>query len=82
MLLKLNVLVRGELVGDGALVAGHDGRGVADLVGEQGQGVVDAGVRVGSSSTVIAPGVKVMVPARPRMMLSRVMARYSSSSRR
>ena len=30
--------------------------------------------------TVIAAGVQVMVPARPRMMVSRVMARYSSSS--
>ena len=41
--LKLNTVVCAEVVGDGALVAGHDGRGVADLVGEQGQGVVDAG---------------------------------------
>jgi len=32
--------------------------------------------------TVIAAGAYVMVPARPRMMVSRVMARYSSSSRR
>ena len=35
-----------------------------------------------SSWTVIAAGVQVMVPARPRMMVSRVMARYSSSSLR
>ena len=41
--LKLNTVVCAEVVGDGALVAGHDGRGVADLVSEQGQGVVDAG---------------------------------------
>ena len=34
-----------------------------------------------SRVTVIAAGVGVMVPARPRMMVSRVMARYSSSSR-
>ena len=30
--------------------------------------------------TAIAPEVYVMVPARPRMIVSRVMARYSSSS--
>ena len=35
-----------------------------------------------SRVTVIAAGVQVIVPARPRMMVWRVMARYSSSSRR
>ena len=40
------------------------------------------GARGCSRVTVIAAGVKVMVLARPRMMLWRVMARYSSSSRR
>ena len=34
-----------------------------------------------SSWTVIAAGAQVMVPARPRMMVSRMMARYSSSLR-
>ena len=33
----------------------------------------------GSRVTVIAAGVQVMVPARPRMMVWRVTARYSSS---
>ena len=36
-------LVCGELVGDGPGVAGHGGRGVVDLVDEQGQGAGDAG---------------------------------------
>ncbi len=38
----LNAAVRGDLVGDGAGVAGHGGRGGVDLVDEQGQGAGDA----------------------------------------
>src|SRR6266404_4536460 len=34
----LNAAVRGDLVGDGAGVAGHGGRGGVDFVDEQGQG--------------------------------------------
>src|SRR6266498_864695 len=36
--LELNAGSRGEVVGDGAGVAGHDGRGGVDLLDEQGQG--------------------------------------------
>src|SRR5712692_6439429 len=41
--LGLNAGSRGELVGDGAGVARHGGRGGVDLVDEQGQGAGDAG---------------------------------------
>ena len=41
--LGLNAGSRGELVGDGAGVAWHGGRGGVDLVDEQGQGAGDAG---------------------------------------
>src|SRR6266496_6165502 len=41
--LELNAGSRGEVVGDGAGVAGHDGRGGVDLLDEQGQGAGDAG---------------------------------------
>src|SRR5258708_15250411 len=41
--LGLNAGSRGELVGDGAGVARHGGRGCVDLVDEQGQGAGDAG---------------------------------------
>ena len=40
--LVLNAAVRGDLVGDGAGVAGHGGRCGVDLVDEQGQGAGDA----------------------------------------
>ena len=40
---KLNAGLRGEVVGDGAVVAGHGGRGGVDLLDEQGQGAGDAG---------------------------------------
>jgi hypothetical protein len=62
------------------VVAGHGGRGGVDLVGEQGQGAGDAAAAGLLEGEVIVAGVKVMVPARPRMMVWRVMARYSSSS--
>ena len=39
----LNAGSRGELVGDGAAVAGHGGRGGVDLLDQQGQGAGDAG---------------------------------------
>src|ERR1035441_7650144 len=91
---ELNAGLRGEVVGDGAVVAGHGGRGGVDLLDEQDQGAGDAGgaglLEVdgdrggggGGGGGPAAAGVKVMVPARPRMMLWRVVARYSSSSRR
>ena len=41
--LELKAGVRGEVVGDGAGVAGHDGRGGVDLLDEQRQGAGDAG---------------------------------------
>ena len=40
---ELNAGVCAEMVGDGPGVAGDNGRGVVDLVDEQGQGAADAG---------------------------------------
>src|ERR1035441_7334661 len=40
---ELNAGLRGEVVGDGAVVAGHGGRGGVDLLDEQDQGAGDAG---------------------------------------
>src|SRR5271169_5087331 len=40
---KLNAGLRGEVVGDGAVVAGHGGRGGVYLLDQQGQGAGDAG---------------------------------------
>ncbi|MGH3235740.1 MAG: DUF397 domain-containing protein, partial [Streptosporangiaceae bacterium] len=69
--LRLNPGWRGELVGDGALVAGDGGRGVVDLLDEQGEGAGDAGRAGVSRSTVIAAGVKVMTPASDHMNSTR-----------
>src|SRR5450755_298557 len=41
--LGLNAVPGGEVVGDGAVVAGHGGRGGVDLVDEQCEGAADAG---------------------------------------
>src|ERR1035441_1414227 len=42
--LGLNAWLRCDAVGDGPVVAGDGGRGVVDLVDEQGEGAGDAGV--------------------------------------
>jgi hypothetical protein len=39
----LNAGLRGEMVGDGAVVAGHGGQGGVDLLDQQGEGAGDAG---------------------------------------
>ena len=43
MRLELNAGLRGDLVGDGAVIAGHSGRGGVDLLDEQGKDAGDAG---------------------------------------
>ena len=40
---ELNAGLRGEVVGDGPVVAGHGGRGGVDLLDEQCEGAGDAG---------------------------------------
>src|ERR1035437_10759243 len=42
--LGLNAWLRCDAVGDGPVVAGDGGRGVVDLVDEQGEGAGDAGL--------------------------------------
>ena len=80
--LVLNHRVRGELVGYGPGVARYLRWGGVDLVDEQGQGTGDAGLGGLGEGDDDRAGANVMRPAVPRMMVSRVMARYSSSSRR
>ena len=80
--LVLNRRARRELVGDGPGVARYLRRDGVDLLGEQGQGAADAGLGGPGEGDGDRFGAKTMIPAVPRMMVSRVIARYSSSSRR